>query len=153
MERVIGGGPRAARVATLVIVALGLVAVAWAGFARVNSREHRAGRIRLGADSADVVGVLGPPSARCPGGSVDHLRESFPSGIPATTVDDEIVALREETAARWIYTSRGRAGCAPGRGDTEVGWDRGGRVAWYVAAIGGTPLVIPDSAVSGAQAP
>jgi hypothetical protein len=153
VDRVIAGPPPTARRATLVILALGAVAVAWAGIARLTGREHKASQLSLDADSAQVVGVMGAPTARCGGSPVDHLRDAFPSGTPRTTVDDEIVGMRRQTARRWIYASEPRPRCVPAAGDTEVGWDRTGHVLWYVAATGRTPLVMPDSSFAGPQAP
>jgi hypothetical protein len=153
VDRVIAGPPPTARRATLIILALGAVAVAWAGIARFTSREHKAGQIRLDADSAQVVALMGQPSARCSGAAVDHLRDAFPEGTPATTLDDEIVGLREQTARRWIYAPDPRPGCVPAAGDTEVGWDHAGHVLWYVPATGRSAMVMPDSSFAGPQAP
>jgi hypothetical protein len=153
VERVIGGPPATARTATMVIVALGLVAVVIAGVVRLRSREHRAGRLELGADSVEVASVMGPPAQRCDGSAVDHLRDALPADVPRTTADMEISHLRRETAARWVWSDRERRLCVGHAGDTEVGLDRAGHVIWYVASIGKTPLILPDSSISGPQAP
>jgi hypothetical protein len=150
---VIGGAPATARTATVVILALGLVAVIIAGVVRMRSREHRAGRLQLGADSTEVASVMGPPGQRCSGAAVDHLRDALPADVPRTTADVEIASLRSQTAARWVWSDGEGGRCAGRRGDTEVGLDGTGHVIWYVAAMGRTPLIIPDSALSGPQAP
>jgi hypothetical protein len=151
VDRAIDGPPPTARRATLIILALGLVAVAWAGIARLNSREHRAGKIEIDADSAQVVAAIGAPSARCGDASLEHLRGAFPPGTPATLQDDQIVALREQTARRWVYSGDDDKHCDPARGDTEVGWDARGHVLWYVASLGRTQLVMPDSGLADPQ--
>ena len=87
VERAIGGGsPATARKATLVILALGLIAVVWAGVARYTSREHRAGKIQIDADTAQVLGVMGAPAIRCGDAPLDHLRDAFPAGTPTGPV-------------------------------------------------------------------
>lgn len=151
MDKALHGPPPTARRATLIILALGLIAVAWAGIARLNSREHRAGGIEIDADTAQVIAAMGAPSARCGDASLEHLRGAFPPGTPATLQDDQIVQLREQTAQRWLYSSGSGPRCTPAPGDTEVGWDTQGHVLWYVASLGRTQLVMPDSGLSDPQ--
>jgi hypothetical protein len=153
VERVIGGPPQTARTATLVILVLGLVAVVIAGVVRMRSREHRAGKLQLGADTTEVASVMGPPARRCDASALDHLRDAMPGDVPRTTADLEIARLRRQTATRWVWADREAQLCAGRGGDTEVGLDGTGHVIWYVAAVGRTPLILPDSSVSGPQAP
>lgn len=100
------------------------------------------------ADS--VVAILGEPNRICLGGDVDH--------VPLTGPDTAALrdALRASTAERWVYTRReGRrpiprdAGpdCRAPSIATELGFDAGGRLVWYVREMDQTELEIDSAAV------
>jgi hypothetical protein len=127
-------------------VGLGLLVIWMVLFTGDRGRERAVGRIAIGADSAAVASALGPPPGSCGRGSLEHLRDHFPTDLPGATVESTMDRLNRETARRWVYPRRGRdGGCGAGRGATEIGLDREGRVLWYVPLTGTSPLVLPDT--------
>ena len=139
--------PKGARRVTAVIVALGLLVLLWVVlFTGDRGRERNAGKIALGADSAQVAGVLGPPASACATGSLEHLRDHFPTDIPGATLESTLERLRRETARRWVYPRNGEAAaCTAAAGATEVGVGHDGRVLWYVPVTGRSALVLPET--------
>lgn len=133
---------------TAVILLLGLAVLAWALATPERRRERTVGKLALNADTTQVRNMLGAPAATCPTGSLDHLRERFPTGTPPATAEQALARMQAETAVRWIYPLKHKAGekvgCTPGNGATEVGLDRNGRVLWYVPTLGRRPLVAPE---------
>jgi hypothetical protein len=115
------------RVSALIIV-LGLIAVAVAVYLSPDHRRRRAAdRLPPQADSALVLGTLGPRPTRCPPGAMSHLEGELSS--PASLEADSVMLqVRRDTRQRWIYP--GRQGCTPRKGETELGIDSAGRMLW-----------------------
>jgi hypothetical protein len=104
-----------------------------------------------------VVAVVGTRPVRCPVGTLEQLRESFPDGWAPAAVDVALERLRSGTRERWIYSldpdEPSRCEVAE-EGRTEIGVGPDGRVLWYVAITGKTFLVLPEEyAPSGLPAP
>jgi hypothetical protein len=135
---------RKSRIASAVIIALGLLVLLVVVLTGGRQRERAAGRVMVGDDSAAVVRLLGAPPHRCQPSNLAHLRDQFPGGTPRTTVDEELARLRGVTAGRWMYPQG--EGCVPGKGATEIGMDRESRVVWVVAARNKTPLLYTGAA-------
>lgn len=135
---------RQSRIASAVIVGLGILFLAVMLLTGGRQRERAASRVMLGDDSAAVARLLGDPPHRCPASNLAHLRTQFPGGTPRTTIDEELARLRRETAGRWLYPDG--EGCVPGKGATEIGVDREARVVWVVAARNKTPLLYTGAA-------
>lgn len=126
------------------IVALGVLVLAVLLLSGGRKRERAAARLVAGEDSAAVVRLLGSPPHRCEASNLAHLRDQFPGGTPRTTIDEELARLRGATAGRWLYPQG--EGCVPGKGATEVGLDRQGRVLWVVPARNKRPIVYQGGA-------
>lgn len=121
------------------IVVLGLLVLGAAlVFSGGRKQQRAASQVLVGDDTTEVKQLLGAPPHRCPTSSLSHLATRFPGGIPRPTAEEIVAGLRVETAARWVYP-RG-AGCVTGRGDTEIGIDRQGRVLWVVPVTDSEPL-------------
>ncbi|HET6228705.1 MAG TPA: hypothetical protein VFE05_01425 [Longimicrobiaceae bacterium] len=109
-------------------------------------RERQVSHVALGADTSAVAAALGRPGRACPTGSLDDLAEQFPGGTPPAQAESTLDRLRPQTARRWVYApGSGAASCAPQKGATQFGLDPQGRVVWYVAVTGRTPVVFPDT--------
>jgi hypothetical protein len=121
------------------IVALGLLVLAVLLLSGGRKRERAAAGLVAGDDSTAVTAALGAPPHRCAASNLAHLRDQFPGGTPRTTVDEELARLRVATAGRWLYPDG--EGCVPGKGATEIGLDRQGRVLWVVPARDKRPIV------------
>jgi hypothetical protein len=118
---------------SLVIVILGLVAVAAAFYFSPDRRRQRAAAsLPHEADTTLVMRTLGPRPTRCPAGTLDHLRGELAASGLSGEVDTVMVQLQRETRQRWIYPGRG--GCTPQKGETELGIDAGGRTLWLQPA-------------------
>jgi hypothetical protein len=112
---------------SLVIVVLGLIAVAVAVYYSPDRRRRRAADgLPAKADSALVLGTLGATPTRCPPGAMGHLDAGLPQ--EAMEADSVMIQLRRDTRQRWIYP--GRQGCTPAKGETELGIDSAGRMLW-----------------------
>src|SRR5690606_37683610 len=111
-----------------------------------RTRRAEVERLEIGDPVARVEGILGPPAARCEGDDLAHLAGSFPPGWPQPSIETTVQALAAATDERWIYPldEDASATCAPVREGTEVGLDAEGRVLWYVAIMGESPLELPD---------
>lgn len=118
---------------SFVIVILGLVAVAAAFYFSPDRRRQRAAAaLPRDADTARVLGALGPRPTRCPPGTLDHLRGEVAASGGSGDLDSVMVQLRRGTRQRWIYPGRG--GCTPRKGETELGIDAAGRTLWLQPA-------------------
>jgi len=126
IDRALNTHKAGSRRLSLLIVVLGLIAVAVAVYLSPDNRRRRAAdRLPNGADTTRVLGTLGPRPTRCPPGAMEHLRAE----LPASAEDDSVMArLRRDTRQRWIYP--GRHGCTPEKGETELGIDAAGRMLW-----------------------
>ncbi len=125
------------------IIGLGLVVLLGVLLFRDRGRERSASSLRVGDDSASVVQRLGGEPARCAANDLGHLANAFPVNTPRPTVEEGLGALYGRTATRWVYSSGGHDNpCRPRAGDTEVGFDREGRVLWAVPVHGTTPIVM-----------
>jgi hypothetical protein len=110
---------------SLVILVLGLIAVAVALYFSPDRRRRReAARLPLNADTALVLRTLGPRPTRCPPGAMEHVA----AALGDVERDSAMIQLRRDTRQRWIYP--GRRGCTPLKGETELGIDAGGRMLW-----------------------
>lgn len=113
---------------SLLIVVLGLVAVAVAVYFSPDHRRRRAADgLPEQADSALVLRTLGPRPTRCPPGAMEHVEGALPMESSAE-VDSAMAQVRRGTRERWIYP--GRQGCTPRKGETELGIDSAGRMLW-----------------------
>lgn len=141
-------GPKGTRRVTAVILLVGLAVLAWILLSPGRHRDRAVAKLELSADTAQVIALMGRPAATCPTGSLDHLRERFPTGTPPATVDQALARMQAETVERWVYPVKvkegEKVGCTPGNGATEVGLDRNRRVLWYVPTMGRRPVVAPE---------
>lgn len=137
---------RGVRRATGLIVLLGLAVLAWVLMSPERRRERRVADLALATDSTGVRALLGAPGATCTAGSLEHLGRRFPTGTPPAAVEEALARLQPETAERWVYPLEEDAsvGCLPPDGSTEVGFDRRGRVLWYVPVTGRAAIVLPE---------
>lgn len=119
-----------------------------------RERSAQVERLQLGDPRERVSEVMGPPGARCSGGDLGHLAESFTPGWPAASLATALQTLGEETGERWVYplSSRRTAGCEPADRQTELGFDAEGRLLWYVVIVGETPLRLPERFTPAAPA-
>lgn len=152
MDRALDPPKRGIWIATGLVMAGGLLVLLWAVSPAELGRRRALEALELGDTTARVVAYLGEAPARCPIASLAHLRETFPPGWPAASVNRAVQALETRTRERWVYplSSRSAAGCQPRDGQTEIGVSAAGRVLWYVAVTGKTPLRLPDE-ISPAQ--
>src|SRR5690606_25052031 len=118
----------------------------WLASPTERSRRGQVDRLELGDLAARVAEVLGPPGARCSAGDLSYLSDSFPPGWPTPAVETTLQALSQETGDLWIYPldPDDEATCAPAEGRTELGFDAAGRLLWYVAITGESPLQLPE---------
>ena len=147
--------PKYIRVATGLVIGLGLIALALAFFGSDDSRRARqVRRLSPGLASAAVVDRLGPPPARCPVGELDYLQANFPDEFSPATAGETIARMEAETSERWVYPGRGRTpGCIATNGATEIGLGRDGRILWLVPVTGRTPVRLPDAYRTDLQEP
>jgi hypothetical protein len=118
---------------SLIIVTIGLLAVAAAFYFSPDRRRQRAARaLPHDADTALVLRTLGPRPTRCPAGRLDHLRGEVSASGLSDQVDTVMVQLQRDTRQRWIYP--GKSGCTPQAGETELGIDAAGRTLWLQPA-------------------
>ncbi|HEX6069198.1 MAG TPA: hypothetical protein VFZ18_05225 [Longimicrobiaceae bacterium] len=146
LDQALGTSKRSVRIATGLIVAVGAVILFWFFSPGERTRRDLVGRLETGDLSSRVTAVLGPPGARCPAGDLSHLRESFPPGWPAASLETALQTLAGETAERWVYPldDDDPAQCAGENGTTEIGIDAEGRILWSIAIIGETRIELPD---------
>lgn len=139
--------PKYIRVATGLVIGLGLIALAFAFFGSDDSRrERQVRRLAPGLASATVVERLGPPPVRCAVGELDRLQAQFPDEFAPAMAGEAINRMEADTGERWVYPSRGQTpGCDAGDGATEIGFGRDGRILWLVPVTGRTPVRLPDA--------
>jgi len=124
------------------IIALGVLILAGVLLFRDGGRERAAGSVRVGDDSTSVAARLGKNPQRCAENDLGHLADAFPANTPRPTVEETLGGLHGRTTVRWVYAGKQRTPCRARRGDTEVGFDREGRVLWAVPVFGTTPIVM-----------
>jgi hypothetical protein len=151
VNRALDPRQRGIRRATAVIALLGLLGIVWA-WNRPDRRHGRlADRLHVGDDSARITEVMRTGGVSCPPGALGHLRERFPAGFAPAAQEALLARMARETGERRVIPLRGETrGCIPGRGDTEVGIGRDGRVLWVVESTGRTPLRLSDELVDAA---
>jgi hypothetical protein len=142
-----------ARIVTALIVVAALGMMVWAVASPDRRRRRAVEELGLGADTTAVLAALGRP-ARCPAGALERLRDALPPGTSPAGAEASLRRLTSRTAQRWVFAPPGDqgGGCRTPRDATEMGIDHAGRVVWYVAGAGRTPLVFADSA-GGAASP
>ena len=103
--------------------------------------------VPIGAPAADLGTEFAGGPVRCPGDSLDHLRDSFPEGWSPAAIDVAIDALEARTSQRWVYDVDGAtaADCRPSPRRTEVGVTTDGFVLWFVPELGTSPIALPPS--------
>jgi hypothetical protein len=112
---------------SLLILVLGLAAVAMAVYLSPDRRRRRAAdRLSERADTTLVLRALGPRPTRCPPGAMEHVAGEL--ALEPAEADSVMLQLRRDTRARWLYP--GRRGCTPEKGETELGIDSAGRTLW-----------------------
>jgi hypothetical protein len=146
LDDALGTSKRSVWIATGLILLAGAVLLFWFFSPGERSRRDRVGRLELGDPSARVAAVLGEPPARCPAGDLSHLRESFPPGWPAASLETALQTLAGETSERWVYPldDDDTASCGGRRGTTEIGLDAEGRILWSIAILGETRIELPE---------
>ena len=143
MDRALKTNRARSRLVSAVILGLGVIIVAAVLLFRDRGRERAAGSVRVGDDSTSVAARLGKNPQRCTENNLGHLADAFPANTPRPTVEETLGGLHGRTTTRWIYAKKQRTGaCRARRGDTEVGFDREGRVLWAVPVFGTTPIVM-----------
>lgn len=139
--------PKQIRVATAIVLGLGLVVLAWAFFASGDrGRRMDLRRIQPGDPAQLVTERLGPAPANCAAGTLEHLRTHFPGDFAPAAVDDALDRMREATAQRWVYSEAGdRARCTARSGDSEIGVGADGQVLWLVRSTGRSMVEVLDT--------
>jgi hypothetical protein len=141
IDQVLPTHKRWSRIASGIILGVGLLIVAVVLVTGMRDREQAAVRVAPGEDSLAVASALGPPPQRCPTGSLGHLMWVFPPGTPRLTAEADLALLRAGTTHRWVYPAAGQPPtCDPAANATEIGWGADGRVLWIVPVHGRYPL-------------
>jgi hypothetical protein len=131
--------------ATVAILLVGLIVLVWVLSPSERHRRRVAGRLEVGDSVSRVTELLGEPAARCPGSSIHHLAESFPTGWTTAATETAVQALAQQTRERLVYPlSRRRvADCRPHDDQTEVGVDARGHVRWILPIAGKSVVRLP----------
>jgi len=133
IDRALKTHKRGSRRLSLLILVLGLIAVAVAVYLSPDRRRRRlADGLPDRADTTLVLRTLGPRPTRCPPGAMEHVAGQLPQ--ESLESDSVMLQLRRDTRARWIYP--GRRGCTPRKGETELGIDSAGRMLWIQPGAG-----------------
>ncbi|MBW3630255.1 MAG: hypothetical protein KY464_13275 [Gemmatimonadetes bacterium] len=145
VDRVLHTHGRGPRIASLVIALLGLIILVW--FLSPTERRRRSlmEEVALGADTTEVIRMLGPP-VRCPPKYTEQVRASFPEEWAPRQVETALSRMDYATRHRWVYpvNSRKPLGCNAREAHTEIGVGADGRVLWAVDVTGRTPIRVPD---------
>ncbi|HEX8451542.1 MAG TPA: hypothetical protein VF647_05575 [Longimicrobium sp.] len=142
MDRALKTNRGRSRMVSAAIIALGVLILAGVLLFRDRGRERAAGSVRVGDDSTSVAARLGKNPQRCTEINLGHLADAFPANTPRPTVEETLGGLHGRTTTRWVYAGKQRTPCRARRGDTEVGFDREGKVLWAVPVYGTTPIVM-----------
>ena len=145
VDRVLHTHERGPWIATAVILIVGAVIFLWVVSPTEWKRRTMMRRLAIGDDSTAVVRVLGPP-VRCAPATIERVREGIPVDWPPPVAESAIAWVGEATRERWIYAIdlRERPPCDEEDGHTEIGIGADGRVLWYIAVTGKTPIRLPD---------
>ncbi len=135
------------RMVSAAVLGVGLLVVAWAFFASGDRAQRTELRGVQPGDPAQVVADrLDATPARCPVGTLEHLRTQFPGDFAPAAVDEALDRMRDATAQRWVYASGGnQARCTARNGDAEIGVGQDGRVLWLVRSTGRTAVEVVDA--------
>ena len=130
----------------MVIVLLGLVVLVWVFSPTERQRRAEMDDLAVGADSTEVLRLLGAAPTRCAPTLPPTLRSGLPEDLPPATVENVLGRMQEETRERWLYpiSFRRSLACGAREAHTELGIGDDGRVLWYVAITGKTPLELPE---------
>ena len=145
VDRVLQTHGRGPWIASGVIALLGAVLLVW--FLSPTERRRRSVMedVAIGADTAEVVRLLGAPM-RCPPEAPEQVRTSFPEDWPPRAVETALSRMDFGTRQRWVYgvNLRRRLGCDTTEPHTEIGVGVDGRVLWTVDLTGRTPIRLPE---------
>ena len=146
VDRALDTHGRGPWIATGVIVALGVVLLAWLISPTERRRRSQLDELAIGTDTAVVVQQLGEP-VRCAPGSLERFREGFPTDWPRPITELAIADISARTRQRWVYalSLRTRLPCDSDEEHTEIGIDGEGRVLWHIAVTGKTPIELPQA--------
>jgi hypothetical protein len=132
------------------VVVAATIAILRMVFVPVGSFREGLARLTWEMPADSVVGVLGEPNRICASGAVDHVSLSGPDSLAVR------LALRENTAERWVYTRRASRRPVPRDPDpdcrapsfaTELGLDADGRLRWFIREMDQTPIEL-DPAIA-----
>jgi hypothetical protein len=145
VDRVLHKQGRGPWFATGAIAVLGVVLLLWFVSPTERKRRSTMSRVPIGADTAEVLRLLGQP-VRCPPKSTEQVRAAFPTDWPPRQVETAVSRMDFATRQRWVYpiNLRGRVECDASERHTEIGIDESGRVLWSVPITGRTPIRLPD---------
>lgn len=145
VDRVLHTHGRGPRIASLAIALLGMIVLVW--FLSPTERKRRSlmEDVALGADTTEVIRVLGAP-VRCGPKYTEQIRASFPEEWSQRQVETALSRMDHSTRQRWVYpvNSRKPLGCNASEAHTEIGVDAAGRVLWAVDVTGRTPIRVPE---------
>ncbi|MEX2584571.1 MAG: hypothetical protein WD766_14985 [Gemmatimonadota bacterium] len=132
-------------IVTILILVAGAVLLLTATGRSARERSAVMQRVQIGDSVQRVTEVLAMDAERCPGSELDHLRESFPEGWPAASIDVATETLTQLTQERLVYPLvEGREVlCSGSEQRTEIGIAEDGTVLWSVAVLGRTTLQLP----------
>jgi len=145
VDRVLHTHGRGPWIASAVVAALGVIVLVW--FFSPTERRRRTAMldVAIGADTAEVVRLLGQP-VRCPPKATEQIRAAFPTDWPPRLVETALSRIDYATRQRWVYAinSRKRLGCGAREAHTEIGIGADGRVLWSVDVTGRTAIRLPE---------
>ena len=146
VDRALNTTGRGPLIATAVIVALGVILVAWLISPTERKRRSLLEELAIGTDTAAVIRSLGDP-VRCAPGELERFREGFPTDWPRPVTELAIADIGARTAQRWIYAInlRTRLRCDSDEAHTEIGIGSDGRVLWHIAVTGETTVEVPEA--------
>src|SRR5688572_4521499 len=102
IDRVLNTHGRGPWIASGVMVALGVIVVVWLLSPSERKRREVMEGVAIGADTAEVLRVLGAP-VRCPPKATEQIRTSFPEDWPPRLVETALSRMDFGTRERWVY--------------------------------------------------
>ena len=150
VDRVLHTHGRGPWIASGVMVALGVILLIWLLSPSERKRRSVMESVAIGADTAEVLRVLGAP-VRCPPKATEVVRMSFPEDWPPRLVETALSRMDFGTRERWVYAInlRKRLGCNAEEPHTEIGVGVDGAVLWTVDITGRTPIRLPEDYMPG----